>query len=237
MFQGPHATPAGKEFAPLLNRFFDQTLLGVPTDVRSRPVVLSQTRDAKTSGAFLPSDRWPPAGTKLRLGLGRGATGGTLGAGAAAGTVGAFTDSGLVTEEAALEAPALEQGWQWYLGEPVKADTRIAGTPLLRLRLTDSAAHGHLAPVLVDVGPDGATKVVSRGFLDLRYRDGLATAVAVPPTPVSATVRLAPQDHVLRAGHKLGLLVAGSDAAWAVSDAPGATVTLLAGSELEVPVA
>lgn len=239
MFQGPHASPSGTEFKPLLAKFFDRTLLGVDSGVEALPAVLSQTRDDRAGGAFLASPTWPPPGAAdRRLSLARSGGGGALADAPATGEVGRFTDSGLVSEEAALAAPEAEQGWQWYTSAPVATDTRIAGTPRLRVTLTAGADHGHLTPVLVDVAPDGGRTVISRGFLDLRYRGGLERAVPVPVgTPVTATVRLAPQDHTLRAGHRLGLLVSGSDAAWAISDAPGATITLLGGSELLLPVA
>ena len=35
-----------------------------------------------------------------------------------------------------------------------------------------------------------------------------------------------PQDQIFRAGHRIGVLVQGSNTVWAVPDDPGATVTL-----------
>jgi predicted acyl esterase len=93
----------------------------------------------------------------------------------------------------------------------------------------------------VDVAPDGTTKTVSRGFLNLLYRDGLATAKPLPPgEPVRATVTFKPQDQTFEAGHSIGLLVQGSNTVWALPDDPGAGYTLRLGrrgSSLVLPLA
>jgi len=76
---------------------------------------------------------------------------------------------------------------------------RIAGTPRLNLKLSTSTDHGHVTPTLVDIAPDGSPQPISRGFLNLRYRDGLASEVPMPPgRPDTATVRFSPQDHTVR---------------------------------------
>ena len=88
--------------------------------------------------------------------------------------------------------------------------------------------------MLADIAPDGRAKAITRGFLNLRYRDGLRDDEAVPPgQPVSATVTFSPQDHTVAAGHRIGLILAGSNTVWAVPDTPaGTTVTVRAGSLL-----
>jgi X-Pro dipeptidyl-peptidase len=100
--------------------------------------------------------------------------------------------------------------------------------------------HAHLTPLLVDVASDGTTKTVSRGFLNLQYRDGLASAKPLPTgEPVRATVTFKPQDQTFEAGHSVGLIVQGSNTVWAVPDDPGAGYTLRfgrRGSSLVLPV-
>ena len=179
----------------------------------------------------------PPAGgSTQQLTLGRSLTAGTLGAGG--GPSASFTDTGTTAEEVALRAMDAEQGWLAYRGAPLAADTRIAGTPRLRLQLLTDQDHGQLAPVLVDIAPDGSAKTISRGFLNLRYRNGLRDDEAVPPgEPVNATVTFSPQDHTVAAGHRIGLVVAGSNAVWAVPDAPAGTTTTVRSGTLELPIA
>ena len=94
--------------------------------------------------------------------------------------------------------------------------------------------HAQLAPLLVDVAPDGTTKTVSRGFLNLQYRNGLAAAEPIPPNqPIQATVTFKPQDQLFEAGHRIGVIVQGSNTVWALPDDPGATYTVSA-SALEL---
>jgi predicted acyl esterase len=201
--------------------------------------VRTQGRTAAADDAeFRAEQAWPPAdGSVRRLALGRGLGGGTLGAGAT-GPAASFTDLGTTTEELALRSPSSELSWLTYLGAPLAADTRIAGTPKLELELVADADHGQLAPVLADVAPDGTATAITRGFLNLRYRGGLRDDEAVPPgVPVRATVTFSPQDHTVERGHRLAVIVAGSNTVWAVPDTPaGTTITIRSGS-LALPTA
>ena len=93
-----------------------------------------------------------------------------------------------------------------------------------------------LLHALVDVAPDGTTKTVSRGFLNLQYRNGLSTAQPIPPNePIGATVTFKPQDQIFEAGHRVGVILQGSNTVWAVPDDPGATYTI-GSALLELPL-
>jgi len=100
-----------------------------------------------------------------------------------------------------------------------------------------------VTPTLADIAPDGTAKAISRGFLNLRYRTGLAREDAVPAAgPVRAEVLFSPQDHTVAAGHWIALVLAGSNVAWAVPDAPAGTRTTVhhggrRASRLVLPVA
>ena len=77
------------------------------------------------------------------------------------------------------------------------------------------------------------------GFLDLRYRRGLGSAVAMPagePTPVTVTFKN--QDWTVEQGHRIALVIESSNSAWAVSDTPGLSVDVASrSSRLVLPVA
>ena len=116
---------------------------------------------------------------------------------------------------------------------------RIAGSPILDAMVNDSSDHGQLSPTLLDVAPDGSASVISRGHLNLQYRDGLDFARSVTPgVDTHARVRLAPQDQTIPAGHRLGLVFAGSNVVWAVPDEPaGNTYSVSNGtSRLLLPI-
>ena len=238
LFQGGHQSPSGRpHFDALLDEFFDTTLRGAAPGPELAAPVRTQGRTAAAPDAeFRAEQAWPPAGgATQRLALGRGLGGGTLG-GAAGGPAASFTDLGTTTEETALRSPSSELTWLAYQSAPLAAGTRIAGTPRLELAVETDADHGHLTPVLADIAPDGTAKTISRGFLNLRYRDGLRDDAAVPPgVPVSATVTFSPQDHTVAKGHRIGLILAGSNTVWAVPDTPAGTMVTVRSGTLELP--
>jgi X-Pro dipeptidyl-peptidase len=139
-------------------------------------------------------------------------------------------------EEQSTRMPEAETSWLFSTGRPLAANTRMTGAARLKLTLSVDRDHAHLTPLLVDVAPDGTTKTVSRGFLNLQYRNGLVTAQPIPPNePINATVTFKPQDQTFEAGHRIGVIVQGSNTVWAVPDDPGATYTVT-GSALELPL-
>jgi X-Pro dipeptidyl-peptidase len=222
MWQAGHSTPGAPNWQPLLDRFFDHTLLGADNGVDTEPPVITEGRSAsQTSTGFRTETDWPPPDTRLTtLEL----TGGT------------FTDTGSTTEEQSTRMPEAQTSWLFRTGGPLAADTRMTGAARLRLTLSVDRDHAQLAPVLVDVAPDGTTKTVSRGFLNLRYRNGLGQAEPIPPDePIQATVTFKPQDQTFEAGHRIGVILQGSNTVWAVPDDPGATYEVTS-SALELPL-
>jgi X-Pro dipeptidyl-peptidase len=149
---------------------------------------------------------------------------------------GSFTDMASTTEEQSTRMPEAETNWLFSAGRPLATDTRMTGSARLKLPLSVDRDHAHLTPLLVDVGPDGTTKTVSRGFLNLQYRNGLATAEPIPPNePIKATVTFKPQDQIFEAGHRIGVILQGSNTVWALPDDPGATYTVTR-SALSLPL-
>ncbi len=212
MFQGPHGSPTDPNYQPLLDRFFEHTLKGVDNGVDSEPAVLSESRSAaEPKTGFSVEETWPPASTgPATLHLGRNAGEGELTPGPPASGGGAgYTDLATTTEEAARQSPNSETSWRFDESQPLTADVRMAGDALLDLTLSVNRDHAHLTPVLVDIAADGTTKTVSRGFLNLLYRNGLETQQPLPVgEPVSARVTFKPQDQIFRAGHRIGIIVA-----------------------------
>ena len=226
MFQDSHSSPSADNWQPLLDRFFERTLEGVANGIGQEPPVLTEGRSAgETSTGFRAEASWPPPGVRqvaLRLGTGQAS----------------FRDMATSTEERSTRMPAAQTDWFFFQGQPLARDRRMTGSARLDLTLELDRGHGHLTPVLVDVAPDGTTRTVSRGFLNLLYSNGLSRSQAVPVgEPVRARVTFKPQDQFFRAGHRIGVLVQGSNTVWAVPDDPGATYTLdLARSSLVVPL-
>jgi X-Pro dipeptidyl-peptidase len=247
VFQGPHTSPSTGKYPvyhQLLERFLAKTLKGVDNGIEKEPPVFTETRNAAVPAQKAPvtmetAASWPLPGTRsLSLELGRAEDdSGVLGS----STPGedSFTDRSNTSEEAVKESPDSEQQWLYYVSEPLREDLRIAGSPVLDALLETSAARGQVSPTLVDVAPNGNITSISRGHLNLRYRDGLEKAVDPPVNQVMrARTRLAPQDQTISKGHRIGLIVAGSNVVWALPDDPNTTFTYLRGglSRLVLPV-
>ncbi len=211
LFQGAHEMPSAANFQPLLDTFFDHTLKGIDNGIEDTAPVLTEGSD----GVFRDEPSWPPPGTTTHT-IELPET--------------KWTETGGSTEET---------GEPFHVTEPLVRDLRIAGAPVLRATVTVDADHGHLTPTLVDIAPDGTATPITRGFLNLRYRNGLEREEPVRVnTPVAATVTFSPQDAIVPAGHRIGLILAGSNAVWAVPDQPaGQTFRLETGSRLELPAA
>ena len=236
MFQGSHGSPDADNWQPLLDRFFARTLLGRRNGIEREPAVLSEGRSAtKASTGFASARSWPPAGTRSQTLYLNGD--GSLGQRAQRATEHGYTDLGLTTEE---RPGGAGPDRLLYQSAPLTAARRLAGSAILDVQLALDRDHTHLTPVLADVAPDGTVKTISRGFLNLLYRDGLARAKPLRPgVPSRARVRFKPQDQLIEKGHRLAVLVQSSNTVWAVPDDPGATVTLAEGpaSRLIVPFA
>jgi uncharacterized protein len=113
--------------------------------------------------------------------------------------------------------------WEWDT-----AGELLLGHPRVRLRVSADARQASVSVKLCDVGPDGTSILVSRGSLDLAYRDGVhAPAGPSPLTPdarYDVVVDLDACAYEVPAGRRLRLSVAGAD--WPNTVAPPAPVTL-----------
>jgi X-Pro dipeptidyl-peptidase len=227
VWQARHATPGGSEWNDMLNAFFDRYLKGdTKAPLPPSGKVYTQPRDAAGSLDLESPASFPPPRTgELELKLGR-ADAGTLG-GKGGGEPVTYTDPATGEEETYQEDAGAETFWRTYTSEPLTDDARIAGSVLLDLEMQASRNSGHLTPLLFDVPPSGTPVVISRGWQNLRYKDGLAKEQPVPVDETfRAVVEFNPQDWVVRKGHKIMVVVASSNAAWSVPDAPGLTVEI-----------
>ena len=226
MGQYQHGTPGTDLWWATLDQFFDKFLWGRDSGLPAEGFVVSQPRDSTAASDPERLESWPPPRTAdVEMALGRGTAGGTLGP--SAGEPASYKDPQISEEQRAEQLDA-EGGWLTYVTEPAKEDARIAGSPVLDATVVLDRDAGHLTPTLYDVAEDGTAVPITRGFLNLRYRDGLEKEKPVPAgEPVRAVVQLLPQDWIVRAGHRLVLTVASSNTAWAVpAGQPGLGVTV-----------
>ena len=111
------------------------------------------------------------------------------------------------------------------------------GHPVVRLRVSASASAASLSVKLTDVFPDGTSALVSRGTLDLAFRDGVhgEPAALVPGEEYDVEVVLDACAYSWSPGQVLRVSIAGTD--WPNTVAPPAPVVLTVhAAEVSLPV-
>ncbi len=124
--------------------------------------------------------------------------------------------------------------WEWPADGLV-----LVGQPRVRLRVAASAREASLSVKLCDVFPDGTSALVTRGSLDLAYRDGVHAPAQrrplVPGEEYEVEVDLDACAYAFAPGQRLRLSVAGAD--WPNTVAPPAPVSLTVGpGTVELPL-
>ncbi|MFL6132215.1 MAG: CocE/NonD family hydrolase [Nocardioidaceae bacterium] len=132
------------------------------------------------------------------------------------------------------EDDAYSLTWEWDAAGEV-----LLGHPRVRLRIAADAPYASLSVKLCDVGADGTSVLITRGSLDLAYRDGVHAPVRpsplVPGEVHDVTVELDACAYEIPTGRRLRLSVAGAD--WPNTVAPPGPVTLrVNGGDLELPL-
>ena len=112
------------------------------------------------------------------------------------------------------------------------------GAPEVHLRLAVDQANAFVVVRLTDVSPDGVSRRVSYGMLNLSRRSGFdATVPMVPGEPTDVVIRLNDLAHQFAAGHRLRLAV--STTYWPMvwpSGSPASLTLTAAASRLALPV-
>lgn len=99
-----------------------------------------------------------------------------------------------------------------YETEPLPADVRWSGWPTLTIDVTIDKDDAHFAVLLLDVAPDGTKTWVNRAYLSAQHAKGLREPEPVTPGErTTYELRFFPSDTVIRAGHKLALVIAPYD--------------------------
>ncbi len=99
-----------------------------------------------------------------------------------------------------------------FTTQPLDADLTIAGDAVLNLVLIAGSPDADVIARLMDVAPDGKALPVADGVLRLQYRNGAAKAEPMKAgARYRARIDLGPVAAQFRAGHRMGLQLAGSD--------------------------
>jgi hypothetical protein len=209
--QGTHGAHADVRMPEMRVRWFDRWLKGIENGVAEEPPVKTFLLGAER---WRTDDAWPPPGKPYRLAL---SAGGRL---TAPDQAEDFADEyvhdpdePLPSVDSPLDVRPYEARALTYTSEPLTDDLTVMGRPRVTLFLRSSGVDAHVMLKLTDVFPDGRSRQVAYGRLRAAHREGHGQVVPLPPDePVRLDVPFWPLANQFEAGHRMRLVVAGSDA-------------------------
>ncbi len=203
--QWPHANPRSywTEWDAFLERWFERWLYGVKNGVENEPAVHVQTNDKEWHEA----ETWGEGKlTPFKLKHD------------GAGTF-PYYDDGTLTESEMLRGGPRVVNRYVRVEVANSSGIRIQGRPVLRLQAAASETSTHFVSVLLDVSKTGQQQVISRAFLNARYRDGFEKGKDLKPgRGYTYGVEFIDKDWVVASDHHLELLIASSSNTWVFPD-------------------
>ena len=215
------------EWTSALHAWFDKHLLQRKVDTGPATEVFLNT------GEVFTAPQWPPATNEITLYP--DAEGKLLGGPADEGQNSSISDHEGFSNE-------FEGGNVTYTSAPAKKDTLIVGVPKMHLSISVTSPRVHVIPSLYDVSGDSRDRI-GQSFcaVNPELRNGIGNPAPVIPTEVMEfDIKCQSQAHLLKKGHKLMLLIAGSHPDKVPTFAAGAQVTVYTGgnegTSLTLPV-
>lgn len=222
------------------NRWFTRYLYDVQNGVEGDPkawiVREGDARDQPT-----PYDDYPnPAAQMVSFRPGAGGSGiGSLGQSRSNGIETLIDDAGQSGMQ--LGAATQSDNRLLYATPTLTRDAHISGVPTISIRVAANAPAANLTVYLVElpaVGEEGEPVIITRGWADPRNRNSLTSqAPLVPGEFVDLEFALQPDDQIVPAGKRIGLMIFASDQEFTLHPAPGTVLSIdLSGTELMLPV-
>jgi putative CocE/NonD family hydrolase len=232
-------------------RWWDHWLKGESTGVMDEPMLHAwmpgPSADGESGGRWVSEEMWPP----LRPVAGDYALGdGTLApapeperalglsspesTGLDAGAWCPWTDADLAGDQSRDDGLSLA-----FTSEPLEECIEILGAPALTVEVSADEPWALLAVRLCDVAPDGSSRLVTRGLVNLTHRAGSADPQPLEPgRREQITVPLEAIAYAFPAGNRIRVAVSSSYWPWAWPSPRRASLTLFTGaaSRFELPV-
>jgi X-Pro dipeptidyl-peptidase len=214
------------EWLRTVNRWFTRYLYGVPNGVEAEPHASVQ----RTDGSWVEQSEWPAERarqTSFQLTRGGAVAGGLTRTPHIEGTIlEELSDDASIRAEDLANAPSSPHRLA-YFSTPTDRSERLSGTASARLAVEFDRPAANVTTLLVDRGPDGSTRLITRGWADPQNRVSQRwTSPVRPGARYSIDVEMQPEDYVLPAGHRWGLVVLSSDRDFTLCPAPGTRLRL-----------
>jgi X-Pro dipeptidyl-peptidase len=244
--QGGHGGPPPLE---LMNQWFTRYLYGVENGIEKAPNAWITREDDAREEPTPYADYPNPAASAVRLRLRAAEPGpdglngvGGLELSVPRGQGRASLVDNVSFDGAALARAELTAHRLIYATPPLAEPLHISGTPRVTVRLASSKPAANLSVWLVALPWTGSRKLtddlITRGWADPRNRDSLREQKPLAPGQFyEVTFDLQPDDQVIPAGKRSGLMIFSSDRDFTLWPEPGTTLTVdLDGTSLELPV-
>jgi X-Pro dipeptidyl-peptidase len=241
MHQGGHG---GEPPLPMMNRWFTRWLLGVRNGVEQDPkaFIVREGADRLSPTAYPDyphPDAEPVTVHPTPGGAGIGGLAGTAVNGAERETlVDDVSQSGVALARAARSPHRL-----LYATPVLTQPVHLSGTARLTIRVASSKPAANLSVWLVELpwpveGNGNSAGIITRGWADPQNARSLRRSEPlVPGQPVTLTFDLQPDDQVVPAGKRIGLMLFASDRDFTLWPAPGTELTVeLGATSLTLPV-
>lgn len=241
--QGGHG---GEPPLAMMNKWFTRYLLGVANGVENDPrsyvVREGANRQAPTPYAAFPH---PTAAPVVVYPVKGGNAVGGLAFARMAGQGQEMLTDNVQLSGAQLALAASSPNRLLYALPELKAPVHLSGTARVSVRVASSKAAANLSVWLVELpwpstasGPMNPNGIITRGWADPQNAKSLRVSEPlVPGQSVTVTFDLEPDDQIVPAGKRIGLMIMSSDKDFTLWPAPGTVLTVdLDGTTLTLPV-
>jgi X-Pro dipeptidyl-peptidase len=240
LHQFGHRGPLGlrrDEWLRTLNRWFTRYLWDVPNGVEREPRATIQREDLRwTEEADWPhaaadeAALYPTAGGPTSGGLSTRPVHGRP-------VVESLTDNARILAEDLAAAPSSPHRLV-YDTAALSAPVRFSGTVVVRERLAFNHPAANVTALLVDRAPDGKVHVITRGWTDPQNRHRIDHTQPIRAGQwYTVDIEMQPDDYVVPAGHRIGLVLLSSDFDYTLRPPPGIRTSVdLKHTSLVLPV-
>ncbi len=235
LHQGGHGGSPPDE---MMNRWFTRYLHGIENGVEDGPRAWVVREGAKTDAPTPYADYPNPDAGPVRL---HPRKPGRLGVARGEGEETLVDDASIRGAELAQAEASPHR--LLYTTPALAAPLHVSGYPRVTIRLASSRPAANLSVWLVMLPWDGETRrigenLVTRGWADPQNRRSLIESdPLVPGEFVDVSFDLQPDDQIVPAGRRLGLMISSSDHEFTLWPKPGTELTIdLASTLLELPV-
>jgi len=235
--QGSHG---GEPPLELMNKWFTRYLLGVQNGIENGPRAWIVREGAQPTNPTPYPDYPNPAARPVKLYPRAGGSGQGVLAYEPAGRQGTETLFDDVSFSAMDLARAERSNHRLLYVTPVLQEpVHISGTPRITIRVAANKPAANLSVWLVALPFDERSgfNVITRGWADPQNAESLSRSVPLTPGRfVDLTFHLQPDDQVIPAGKRIGLMIFSSDREFTLWPEPGTELTIdLDATSLQLP--